>query len=551
MKLIPVQMVNRQFFQPQTSNTKRDPISQEAVTININSAPVNMVTDTALSSSVSQQIIRKQVSVMNVLSNRVHSLNNQSLQQQTGNLMAEVPSVATFKEKSGMPVKLLNPLPVTVKSPALPRGQYLQIPPNAQVQTVPACRLPAAIQKQIFTSSASSSSGSALPSVVYVTPVTTINQGGTLPTDTAPHSVRMFSNASTLTSYGFHPKQRTQQLKLIPKVSQRPDSPTRWVIEEVDCSSGPNIKPLNCPSVTSEILQAIAQRENSSTQLSTFRKTASQLSQDNGAQGQENALVMCNGKVFFVAKRCTPLSKTTTTTKASELSKSILPPSSSLQQFLQSAVTSRDVRTQRESDEVIDLCDDDESPQQAVNVPAVSHLDEDNVIFVSYSPPKSESCSPRCTTSNMALRGAKAGQDTSDRNETCVCGSDVLHSTSAQQLQDVELDAKTESPTEASSSCETESDSQITEVRLVLMLLGLVSVLIKMLLRCDCRLDNITFHVGLQLIITDLWFGLCFLKDNSSLFVIVFCIVFCLVSISDHTSVRLEVQPLNLVGFLV
>lgn len=72
-----------------------------------------------------------------------------------------------------------------------------------------------------------------------------------------------------------------------------------------------------------------------------------------------------------------------------------------------------------------------------------------------------------------------------------------------------------------------------------------------MLLRCDCRLDNITFHVGLQLIITDLWFGLCFLKDNSSLFVIVFCIVFCLVSISDHTSVRLEVQPLNLVGFLV
>uniref|UniRef100_A0A3Q4GQU7 Ligand dependent nuclear receptor interacting factor 1 n=1 Tax=Neolamprologus brichardi TaxID=32507 RepID=A0A3Q4GQU7_NEOBR len=468
MKLIPVQMVNRQFFQPQTSKTKRDPISQEAVTININSAPVNMVTDTALSSSVSQQIIRKQVSVMNVLSNRVHSVNNHSLQQQTVNSMAEVPSVATFKEKSGMPVKLFNPLPVTVKSPALPRGQYLQIPPNAQVQTVPACRLPAAIQKQIFTSSASSSSGSALPSVVYVTPVTTINQGGTLPTDTAPHSVRMFSS--------------------------------------------PNIKPLNCLSVTSEILQAIAQRENSSTQLSTFRKTASQLSQDNGAQGQENALVMCNGKVFFVAKRCTPLSKTTTTTKVSELSKSILPPSSSLQQFLQSAVTSQDVRTQRESDEVIDLCDDDESPQQAVNMPAVSHLDEDNVIFVSYIPPKSESCSPCCTTSNMALRGAKAGQDTSDRNETCVCGSDVLHSTSAQQLQDVEVDAKAESPTEASSSCETESNSQITEVRLVLMLLGLVSVLIKILLRCDCRLDNITFHVGLQLIITDLWFGLCFFE---------------------------------------
>ncbi|XP_005458845.1 ligand-dependent nuclear receptor-interacting factor 1 [Oreochromis niloticus] len=465
MKLIPVQMVNRQFFQPQTSRTRRDPISQEAVTINITSAPVNMATDTALSSSVSQQIIRKQVSVMNVLYNHVHSVNNPSLQQQTVNLTAEVPSVTTFKEKSGMPVKLFNPLPVTVKSPALPRGQYLQIPPNAQVQTVPACRLPAAIQKQIFTSSASSFSGSALPSVVYVSPVTTMNQGGTLPTDTTAHSVRMFSNASTLTSCGFQPKEATQQLKLIPKVSQRPDSPTRWVIEEVDGSSGPNIKPLNCPSVTSEILQAIAQRENSSKQFSTFRKTASQLGQDNGAQGQENALVMCNGKVFFVAKRCALLSKTTTTTKGSELSKSILPQSSSLQQFLQSAVTqtSQDVRTQRESDEVIDLCDDDESPQQAVNMPAVSHLDEDNVIFVSYVPPKSESCSPRCTTSNMALRGAEAVQDTSDRNDRCVCDSDVLHSTSAQQLEDVEADAKTESPAVASSSFQTESNSQITK----------------------------------------------------------------------------------------
>uniref|UniRef100_A0A3Q0RB26 Ligand dependent nuclear receptor interacting factor 1 n=1 Tax=Amphilophus citrinellus TaxID=61819 RepID=A0A3Q0RB26_AMPCI len=346
MKLIPVQMVNRQFFQTQTRKPEMDPSSEKAVTINIASAPVNMATKTVLSSSVSQQITRKQVSVVNVNLGHSNSLDKHSSQQKTLNLMAEVPPVATFTKKSGMPVKHINQLPVTVKSPALPRGQYLQIPPNAQVQTVPASKLPPGIQKQIFTSSASSSSlGSVLPNVVFVSPVTTVNQSVTSPSDAAPRPLQVFPNPSSVTSCGLQPKEAKQQLKLIPKVSQRPNSPTRWVIEEVDASAGPNIKPLNCPSVTSEILRAVAQRENSCKQFKTFRRTVSQLSQDSAVQGQQNALVMCNGKVFFVAKKCTLPSKTTAATKGSEFSKTIVPHFSSFQQFLQSAATHTRKRT--------------------------------------------------------------------------------------------------------------------------------------------------------------------------------------------------------------
>ncbi|XP_030588520.1 ligand-dependent nuclear receptor-interacting factor 1 isoform X2 [Archocentrus centrarchus] len=437
MKLIPVQMVNRQFFQTQTRKPEMDPSSQKAVTINIASAPVNMATKTVLSSSVSQQITRKQVSVVNVNLGHSNSLNKHSSQQKTLNLMAEVPPVATFTKKSGMPVKHINQLPVTVKSPALPRGQYLQIPPNAQVQTVPASKLPPGIQKQIFTSSASSSSlGSVLPNVVFVSPVTTVNQSVTSPSDAAPSPLQVFPNPSSVTSRGLQPKEAKQQLKLIPKVSQRPNSPTRWVIEEVDASAGPNIKPLNCPSVTSEILRAVAQRENSCKQFKAFRRTVTQLSQDSAVQGQQNALVMCNGK------------------------------------FLQSAATHtrQDIRMPRESDEVIDLCgdDDDESPQQAasINMSAVSHLDEDNVIFVSYIPPKSESCSRNCTTSDRG--GAEPSQGLSERNETRVCDPAVMfmniqQSTSTQQLEGIEDDAKTEGPVAPSSSFQIERNSHIME----------------------------------------------------------------------------------------
>lgn len=380
MKLIPVQMVNGQFVQPRISLYKSHPTPQTAVTKDIPSAPVHMAKQAALNSPAPQQGVREQGSLLNESSNPAdfsNSLNKQPLQQQTMNLMGKVPPLAALLTNCGQSTRPLSQLPVTVKSPALPRGQYLQIPPNAQVHTVPASQLPPGIKEHIFTSPPDSSLGA--PSVVYVSPVTTVSQGIGPPGDSSCHSRPHKTQNKTLC--GLPPKRVKPHLKLIPKVSQRPNSPTRWVIEEVDSSAA--LRPPSSPSVTSTILQAAAEREiTGGQQHSLVQKT---VSLDDGVQQPENALVVCNGKVFFVTKKHRMQLKPTTAPMSSELNATSDPPFSKLK-----SAAAQTHRAPGESDDVIDLCDDDSqenSPQQS----AASHLDEDNVIFVSYIPPTSES----------------------------------------------------------------------------------------------------------------------------------------------------------------
>lgn len=482
MKLIPVQMVNGQFVQTQMS---------KPVTVNISSAPVQVVKKAALNPSAAQQVVRKQVSIVNALPNQVGlelgNPLNKWIQQQTVNLMAKVPPMATPATNCGKSVKLPRQLPVTVKSPALPRGQYLQIPPNAQVRTVPASELSPGVKKQIFTSSASSSPGSGLPSVVYVSPITTVNQGVTPPSNSALDSLNLLSETSA--SCGLPSKgSKRPHLKLIPKVSQRPNSPIKWVIEEEDISVAPTLDPFHSPSVTSEILQAVAEREKDSKPCDVTTKPVSQPSQGRSGQGQDNALLMCNGKVFFVAKKSSApfhMGKSDSPTAATsyEFNKTVVPSS---QQPAESAAPEirQDLRIiiPDESDEVIDLCDDDaqdDSSQQAAsaNMSAVAHLDEDNVIFVSYIPPKSESGSTQDLIlktqqqkslegpaggdgrpETSALRGRKPGQstvkDTHVNEDSNINGQ---QSASTQQLERMEADV--ESPADP---CTSDSSSGIS-----------------------------------------------------------------------------------------
>ncbi|XP_076598258.1 uncharacterized protein lrif1 [Chaetodon auriga] len=508
MKLIPVQMVNGQFVQTQTSKPKTDPKQQNTVTINIGSAPVQMGKTATLNPSATQQVVMKQVSLVNALPNRAgldlqNSLSKRPLLQQAVNLMAKIPpkaTPATNHEKSG---RLPRQLPVTVKSPALPRGQYLQIPPNAQVRTVPASELPPGIKKQIFTTSANSPPGSGVASVVYVSPITTVNQGITPPSDSALPSLKLLSKTSNTTSCGFPSEGLKPHLKLIPKVSQRPNSPIKWTIEEEYSTMAPSLDPLNSPSVTSEILRTVSERENAGKHCNVITKPVSQLSEGKSEQGQENALVMCNGKVFFVAKKCSLSTKMGNSpraaTKSYEFNKVMVPSS---QQAHKSEIRP-DLRiiTADESNEVIDLCDDDaqeDLSQQAasVNMSAVTHLDEDNVIFVSYIPPKSEPGSGQdsilkrqkapvnetdqmCTSSSNSvtkqksldgasvgddrdeiapLRGKKPGQTmlvSTVQNLTRVCGSAVMNSqqgTSTQQPESMQVSVpETDRSTSASS----------------------------------------------------------------------------------------------------
>uniref|UniRef100_A0A3Q1JNM3 Ligand dependent nuclear receptor interacting factor 1 n=1 Tax=Anabas testudineus TaxID=64144 RepID=A0A3Q1JNM3_ANATE len=458
MKLIPVQKVNGQFFQTDLNKPRTDPTPQKGVTTSISSAPEQLVKKVSMSPLATQHIFREALS-RPVELDHGYSLNKHSPKQQTVSLTAKVPP--TPASNCGKSVRRPCQLPVTVKSPALPKGHCILIPPNAQVQTVPASELPPGIKKQIFVSSGNSAPG---PSrVVYVSPVTTVNQGATPPTDSAVDSLKL----KTICNSKPH-------LKLIPKVSQRPNSPIKWVIEEEESSTARHLNPLNSSSVTSEILRAVAERETSRKHCDVIGKTASQSILGKSGQGQENALVMCNGKVFFLAKKCSLPFKM----GQSDPSASTTVPS--VEDDLRIVISD-------ESDDVIDLCDDDDATQEETS------LDEDNVIFVSYIPPKSESASLKnvmlksqmelekekvqlaATESNSLTdgkqldgrdersppRGREPGQ--SNLISTSVCSSAVMNmhedphvksqqNTSTQQVKSVEVDAETENPADPSTS---------------------------------------------------------------------------------------------------
>lgn len=385
MKLIPVRSVNGQFFQTETS--------QRYVAVYNRLSSVNVADKAAVNPLNNQQIIRKQVSAANVSSTQVHPAQRDSEgapQQRSVNLSPRVPQTASPS------TRLSGEFPVTVKSPVLPRGQLLTIPPDVQVQRVPASELSPVIKDQIFTSSVSSS---ASPTMVYVSPVTTVDQGATRPTP----PLKLPSNTNAC---GPPPTGAKPQLKLVPKFSERPSSPIRWVIED-----GGSPKHLGLPSLTSEGPRA---------GVETLKRT-------------EDALVVFDGRVFFVVNKN----------------------SSSLKSTAAVPQTRQNQNGSSHMNEVIDLCDDDDtlkdSPQQA----PPPCQDEDNVIFVSYIPPKPESGSSPTVPAEV-LAPKRGQQRTSVRKETDRCGSVVKDVTESQEVA-----AATGSPAGHSSRKESAPTDQV------------------------------------------------------------------------------------------
>ncbi|KAL7398194.1 hypothetical protein ABVT39_005779 [Epinephelus coioides] len=462
MKLIPVQIVNGQFVQSQISQPKTNPTSQKAVTINIASAPVQVVKKSVLNPSATEQIVRKHFSLMDVFPNQAdldlgHSLNKHPLQQQNVNLMSIVPPVATPATNSGKLGRVPSQLPVT----ALPRGQYLQIPSNSQV---PASERPASIKKQIFTPPPSSSPSQSLSNLVYVPPITTVNRSTTLQSDSPLHSLGLLCETSSNTLCGTPSKGSKPHLKLIPKASQRPNSPIKWVIEEEESTAAPTLDPVT-PCVTSEILRIVAERENANKHCDVIKKTASLSS----GQRQENTLVTDNRNVVFVAKnrslayKMGTIDSPTAAQKSCEFNKIIV---SSSQQSLEPVAPQMKQGLQviipHESDEVIDLCDDDghdDSSQQAASaqMSAVTPPDEDNVIFVSYIPPKAESESTQDLRPQTQVPLIKETDQTDTRSVMNMHDNEGSHIssqqiTSTQQLERMEVDVEIKSPADPNMS---------------------------------------------------------------------------------------------------
>ncbi|XP_068995374.1 LOW QUALITY PROTEIN: ligand-dependent nuclear receptor-interacting factor 1 [Embiotoca jacksoni] len=275
-----------------------------------------------------------------------------------------------------------------------PRGQDLHISPDTHIRTVLASKLPPEIQEQIFTSSPG---GPGSPGAVYVSPVTMVTPSAAPPADSAPHSP---AEASRKTSPGLPPKETKPHLKLIPKVSHRANSPTRWVIEEHD--SAPSPKPLHSASVTSEILCVVAEREKPGRD-----QDSDGLAPGSGAGGRDEALVVCNGKVFFVTNKSSLPLKPAEPTRRYRLNRTAQP----------SADTQQNLRQ-----EVIDLCDDDAQEEASV-----CQLEEDNVIFISYTPPRTEG--PRTHAAPLEETDGPSGEPHQNLSVTHDTAPDTQHVT--------------------------------------------------------------------------------------------------------------------------
>ncbi|XP_036842842.1 ligand-dependent nuclear receptor-interacting factor 1 [Oncorhynchus mykiss] len=426
MKLIPVQKVNGQFVRSPTSTMKDISEPQRDLTLDVPSiSKINMST---LGPTAKGQSVNKRSFYMSTSQNPTNLTGiYKSVSIQTPIVTTKVAQSALSLTSPELTLLNKDQLPVTVKSPALPNGQYLQIPPNAQVKTLPASALPPAIKRQIFTSSTSCASNSNLPMVLYVSPVQTMKPGGTplCPTfQKAPLSLSRLPRPpgqthSKCSSSGSTPCSTTA------KDGKRPVTPIKWVIEEADGSPAQCLVPVNSSSMTSDILKTLAEMEKATKPCENTAKkcSPSQESQTRIGQEKDNALVMYNGKVYFVAKKtpelCNRPSKPLeasrnmgdSTTQAAESvgfnQRISLPPSLPLSSSLGSQFSNKtrpDPKHIVIPDDIIDLCDDD--PQDDLTYQAIStrdvtrqpfrqsEVDEDedsNVIFVSYLPPKAVS----------------------------------------------------------------------------------------------------------------------------------------------------------------
>ncbi|XP_030055829.1 ligand-dependent nuclear receptor-interacting factor 1 [Microcaecilia unicolor] len=236
----------------------------------------------------------------------VATLDNRSSSSSSSIQTTSVPSVQKIAvppsskqgDKAYMLINSKN-LPLTVKSPVLPSGHHLQIPAHAEVKSVSASCLPPAIQQKILTSTVSSSSGAQevknIPTVIYVSPVNTVR------TAVSQDFKTICPKQETVTT-------NSQTINVVASESQQPqESPMKWVVQEnPQSSSSPCLVPVKSSNNTaSKILKSLAERSNveynSENILSLCSNSGATINKITPIK--DNALVMCNGKVYLLAKK--------------------------------------------------------------------------------------------------------------------------------------------------------------------------------------------------------------------------------------------------------
>ncbi|XP_028009838.2 LOW QUALITY PROTEIN: ligand-dependent nuclear receptor-interacting factor 1 [Eptesicus fuscus] len=203
-------------------------------------------------------------------------------------------------------------LPMTVKPPVLPSGHHLQIPAHAEVKSVPATSLPPSIQQKILATATTSSSGtveaSQIPSVIYVSPVKTVKNVATknfqhiYPKPVTEIAKPVILNATQI------PMNVAKETQL--KGGQHSQAaPVKWIFQENRQPCTPSLVPVKSSNnVASQILKSFVEKK--SVGGNTIKMPPLSTSSPSGAQSKsmpikDNALVMCNGKIYLLAKKGT------------------------------------------------------------------------------------------------------------------------------------------------------------------------------------------------------------------------------------------------------
>lgn len=221
-------------------------------------------------------------------------------------------AVTSSSNQSNTAYMLLNTktLPVAVKSSGLPSGHHLQIPADAEVKSVPASFLPPAVQQKILAATATNVSGgddsAKMPTVIYVSPVKTVKTALTSLRAIWPKPAPEVSQPliMTATQKGSSPSPGT-----VPADGQQcqQTKPMKWVVQEGPQSSTPCLIPVKSSNnVASKILKTLSDMKSAEVNSANILSLCS--SGPGGSQTKippikDNALVMCNGKVYLLTKR--------------------------------------------------------------------------------------------------------------------------------------------------------------------------------------------------------------------------------------------------------
>ncbi|XP_016415238.1 ligand-dependent nuclear receptor-interacting factor 1-like [Sinocyclocheilus rhinocerous] len=411
MKLIPVQKVNGHFYQTPFS-TERDSVDLQ---LKACAKPVHPPTASSSQTQTrlpSLQPIADGRYVLKTLP-QVRTVSNAVKTQHggTSNLIIHNPklvhvplsthtvsqySVQLPPQLNGRVMAAVQTLPVTIKSPVLPNGHFLQIPPNAKVRTLPATALPQSIKCRIMSSVSNTPNlEKGPPTVVLVSPVNSVklNSDQQVVSVTKPSQIEktLFQN----------PPANLQTPVCVPKTNEEVNTPIKWVVQEGTGASAPCLVPVTTSNVSSDTIKAVKHVNSVGTvnEIAPSKPTPPQTSQEKITPGKDNALVMCNGKVYFVAKRNSEIAKDVMISEGGKRGVVSASPALPASSALGSNSPKQDPKIN--VSEIIDLCDDEEETSTCLggapgNLPSpsqteVDESDEDsNVIFVSYIPPKSE-----------------------------------------------------------------------------------------------------------------------------------------------------------------